>query len=653
MGEASPPAVGELTSPDIHAAAASRTATAGASEPWAFPAANLPAALPPLGWPRQDAAAAATPTTGASVPTAPSGASSRVSPLPLPTPPHAGNAAETPSQTQSPQRSYPLTPATPPAVDTPAAVAAMTAVSAASVVTPPPTLRCPVAGCCRTFSRRSMLSSHARRHEGGLANGGPKHLRGSGGRGGGSGNNGGGGSGESSPGGGSSSTGGTPPPRPTKGVGKPGGLDAARIHVCKLCGRRFARRTSVTNHERSHYNERSLVNRRRRREAAAAASSSEDLVALGAGGRGGGRAAAAAPAAPTAAASPAQGTPPSPPSLAVTPSKEVDMHPSSGAPTSEIASPASTLMLGLSVALGAPQTASADAAAATACGLPSEAYGGAPPPPLPPPPPATAVSWFDVVPLSRQASNVTGVSSTSGILGPAGGELGPPAMVTNAYDLGVAVMAVRQPSSSTPVTATVPSTPPWRPTGASLPPLMPSPLSPTTSFADEGAGARASDYLPSPLESLWVAPSSAPDADGGMPVRSSGGVGSGDKVTSATQTVTSLDVALTTGASGLMSDGDATDRGSLVSAPAVGWLDSNPAAARTTGNAGADFSVGVTPRTEGAPSEVAAALDGPGWGVPEPTPGGADNMSMMPHLNSPFPPRDEMIERTLQELFEL
>ncbi|GAB0492144.1 hypothetical protein MMPV_003404 [Pyropia vietnamensis] len=652
IGDAFPPASGVLTASEVVAAVASPTAAERSSEPWALPSANLPAALPPLGWPHVDATAATAPATAVSATTTPSGGSSRLSPPPPPTPPPTAIAAETPLQTKALQRSSPLTPGTPATVDVAAAVAAMTAVSAASVITPPLTLRCPVAGCYRAFSRRSTLTSHARRHEVGMGRGGPKRGRSIGGGGGCSGGSGGGGSIQGTPGDGSSSTGGNPPPGSIKSAGKSGGFDAARVHVCKLCGRRFARRTSVTNHERSHYNERSLVNRRRRREAAAAASSSEDFVALGTAGKGGGwPAAAAAPAAP---ASSAQGTPPPHPSPAMASSAEVGMEPSSGMPTREAPNPAGPLMLGLSAAWGAPLTATAANAVAAPGGSPSEAYGRAAPLPQPPLPPTTAVSWFDVTPLSRQASNVTGASSAGGMFGSAEGEVGRPATEANAYGLGVATMEARLPSLSAPVTAKVSNTLPWRPTGTSPSPLIPSPLSPTTAFARGDIG--APDYLPSPLDSLWTAPSAAIGAHGEVPDRSSGEVGGVDKVTSATQSVPSPDVALTTGATDLMNDGVATDRGSLVSAAtaAVGWLEANHAAAGGTVHAGAGLSTGVAPGTGTDPTGVAAALDGPGWGgVTEPTQVGADNMSMMPHLNSSFPPRDDMIERTLQELFEL
>lgn len=330
------------------------------------------------------------------------------------------------------------------------------------------------------------------------------------------------------------------------------------------------------------------------------------------------------------------------------------MHRSPQVPTGDGSSAAGTLMLGLSAAWGPPRTAAAAPAdAAAAGGSPAGLYEGAPPPP-PRPPPTTAVSWFDLTPLSRQTSTVTGMSSAGGMPGAAVGELGPSVGAVSAYELGVAIHPPHSPSPSGVVAARAPCTPPWRPAGAPMPPLMPSPLSPATPFTAAAAPA----YLPSPLVGLWVGPPASAGADGGMTDRSAG-VGDGGKAAAAPQTLTSLAVPLTTGTAGPMSDGDVADRGSLVSvaAAAVGWLHVTPAAgaaASATVDAGDGLPAMGAPAAGGGASTVAAALGDRGWGgAPEPTTAGEDSMSMMQHLNSSYPLRDDMIERTLQELFEL
>ncbi|GAB0492138.1 hypothetical protein MMPV_003398 [Pyropia vietnamensis] len=147
------------------------------------------------------------------------------------------------------------------AMGVPWALADLPAIAARSTrATPPPLpppqpstphpFACTAPACGRTFAKRSNLTAHARLHS---------NVR--------------------------------PYPCPIPGCGKrfrwmsalaphtrmharaaaaavprsPAQLDAARVYACGVCGRRFARRTSVTNHERSHGNVRSAVNRRRRR----------------------------------------------------------------------------------------------------------------------------------------------------------------------------------------------------------------------------------------------------------------------------------------------------------------------------------------------------------------------------------------------------
>ena len=126
------------------------------------------------------------------------------------------------------------------------------------------TFACPTPGCGRAFTRQSTLTTHVRRHSASPPARTLRHR--------------------------------SPTAAATSGADAPAtraasGFFPARIFACRLCGRRFGRRTSLTNHERSHANVRSFVNRQRRRDAAAmtaAASLMEDVPAAVREGGGGG-----------------------------------------------------------------------------------------------------------------------------------------------------------------------------------------------------------------------------------------------------------------------------------------------------------------------------------------------------------------------------